>query len=451
MANSGGVPNAHPVHVCGSHGPGSAQCAADVVTNVLGQPQASASAAVVIHNHQHSKFSPSNSMTVQSQSYSWRTTSTTCVGEDDRLAWSVTGSLAPGTSYTFTPQKPDCAGTLRALTANLSWSGSQLQLSSVVPAAAWTDGDTAQLNKSLVAPSVGSTGELCMFPAYPSTGSNTSYSLTVTNVGTTTASNVVVSGTDTNDWIEYYYSHCMTADGDHDGWNDATENSMAMLTYYVPNATPYGYMGTDYLRASGAAAPGTGTGADPADVNGDGVVDQTDVSLVQAQLGQGNGVPASAIGPNPTDPKYLYTQALPWRRYDLDGDGYVDQTDVNIVQKLVGQPIPMTTDIIPPTARITSLNGATVTAGSTPSVSRGSAVSVGLYGWDNASLTKVELDVNGTAVCTLTTPNSLIGGTPLFSCSWSVPKKSGVTYTLTAKAYDASGNVAASPATTVHS
>jgi hypothetical protein len=379
-------------------------------------------------------------MTVQYEKYSFRTSRTDCVGEDDSLTWKVAGSLKPGESFTFTPQKPDCADHPTAITVALASDSSQLQLSSVVPAADFTSNDPSQAGKTIVAPNVGTTAELCMFPAYPPPPAPSVYSsITVKNVGTMTASNVSMDGTDQNDWIENFYYRCMNADADRDGWNDSLEHTMGILTYYVPNASTTRYMGSNYLRSSGTSTPNDEVDFYPPDFNDDDMVDQTDVDVITAHLGEGTGVSLDQISPNPGDPTYQYNQALSWRRYDLDGDGYVDQRDVDIVKSLAGEPIPATTDTIAPTARITRPAGSVVQHGWT--------ITLGAYAWDNAALTKVEFYVNGTLLCTQTKPNWTLQNYPLFSCGWTVPKKPGASYIITAKAYDGSGNTSSGSST----
>ena len=84
-----------------------------------------------------------------------------------------------------------------------------------------------------------------------------------------------------------------------------------------------------------------------------------------------------------------------------------------------------TADTISPTVSITNpLNGATV--------KRGSTVTITASALDNVGVTKVEFSVNKTFLCTDTTAP--------YTCVWAVPGKRGITYTLTAKAYDAAGN-----------
>ncbi|MDO8600092.1 MAG: Ig-like domain-containing protein [bacterium] len=82
-------------------------------------------------------------------------------------------------------------------------------------------------------------------------------------------------------------------------------------------------------------------------------------------------------------------------------------------------------DTTSPSVFITSpVNGSTV--------KRFSSVTINGSASDNIGITKVEFYVNNSMMCTDTTV--------LYTCSWRVPSKRGVTYQLRAKAYDAVGN-----------
>ncbi len=94
------------------------------------------------------------------------------------------------------------------------------------------------------------------------------------------------------------------------------------------------------------------------------------------------------------------------------------------------------TDTIQPTVGITSpINNA--------SVARSTAISVVANAEDNVGVARVEFVVNGTTICT----DSF---TP-YVCAWNVPNAPNKTYTLTAKAYDAAGNMRSSTPITVKS
>lgn len=86
-----------------------------------------------------------------------------------------------------------------------------------------------------------------------------------------------------------------------------------------------------------------------------------------------------------------------------------------------------TPDTVAPTVSITSpLNGATVRKNST--------VTIQATASDNVAVSKVEFYVAGSLICTDTISS--------YSCSWRVPKQPRVTYSITATAYDTSGNTA---------
>jgi hypothetical protein len=179
----------------------------------------------------------------------------------------------------------------------------------------------------------------------------------------------------------------------------------------VPHWTP---PGTNWARAlpftpPGPVPSGSPIASYPPDFNNDGAVDQTDVNAIISFVGQGDGIPfgyldtywltGQAVPPlqpgvgNPACAPWYYSKCENdnWRRFDLNDDGYVDQKDVNLVQLLVGQPYPMTTDILPPSVRFWSpWNGGTMTAG------------VGNYiqtiATDNQWLARVDLYVDGKLV-----------------------------------------------------
>ncbi len=84
-------------------------------------------------------------------------------------------------------------------------------------------------------------------------------------------------------------------------------------------------------------------------------------------------------------------------------------------------------DTTPPSITITApVNGTLVRHVTTITITASAS--------DNVGVTKVEFLVSGTVVCTDTSSP--------YRCNWSVPGKPGVTYTLTARAYNAMGNAA---------
>ena len=362
-----------------------------------------------------------------------------CLGEDDELAWKAIGGLKPGESFTFTPQYPGCENHPAAITVNLSWQDSELELSSYAPDKDFASWDPSQKDKLIVAPTVDNTAQLCMFPAYKA--SDIYYTITVTNVGTTTANNIVLDGRSDNDWAINFYNRCLNADADNDGWNDSLEHSMANMTYrngYIDGVyQPYILWGSNYLKATAdTLAVDDEIDSSPVDFNDDGVVDSLDVDEINRNLGEGNGIPLERISPNSADAEFLKDNDLPWRRYDLDGDGYVDQTDIEIVETLLGEALPMVEDIIAPTARVLEPEGG--------SVAKGSNYLIRGHVWDNAAIERVEYLADGKVLCSVTDPVPSFGTTsPFYACWWSVPKRQGL-HDLEIRVYDAAGNMATS-------
>ncbi len=69
-------------------------------------------------------------------------------------------------------------------------------------------------------------------------------------------------------------------------------------------------------------------------------------------------------------------------------------------------------------------------------IRKGRSINILASASDNVAVAKVEFYVAGTLVCTDTAAS--------YSCSWNVPKQPRVTYLLTVKALDTSGNLASS-------
>jgi hypothetical protein len=180
----------------------------------------------------------------------------------------------------------------------------------------------------------------------------------------------------------------------------------------------------------------------PVDVNDDGVVDATDVAIVESWVGQGTGVPVDRVNFTGSGSDTFANQTGLWRRYDLDGDGLVTANDVAWVQDEVGRPVPDPQDVIAPHVVI---DRSYVPS----SVPRGSGVWLGASARDNRALVSVQFAVNGTAVTQqCTTPmNEAADPTvlghptlgPEYGCYWSGAKRAGQ-YTVTASATDAAGN-----------
>jgi hypothetical protein len=384
----------------------------------------------------------STTLALESENYNFRNLSgdNSCLGEDDHLIWEAVGSLQPGESFTFTPQYPACAYHSAAITAQLSWEGSELELSSSVPYRDFASSDIEQTGRAIVAPNVGNTAQLCMFPKYQEEGIN--YSITVTNVGTGSANSIVFEGKSQNGWVRYYYNRCVNADADNDGWNDAMEQTMASLTRYIGSINGEFQMnklwGPNYLRDQ-ASTMSVDDEVDsyPADFNDDGAVDQLDLDKLLLHMGEGNGLALELISPNPSDAEYFYNQVHVWRRYDLNLDGFVTQTDADIVASLFGYSLPLAEDIIAPTASITfPENGATI--------AKNNYLQIKGHVWDNASITQVDYIVDGRTECSATRPAAnTYGLSPFYYCGWSVPKRSG-THELEIQVHDGAGNVSSS-------
>lgn len=96
----------------------------------------------------------------------------------------------------------------------------------------------------------------------------------------------------------------------------------------------------------------------------------------------------------------------------------------------VSDPIPP--DNIAPAVSITNpVNGSTVR--------KNSAVNITASASDNVAVSRVEFYVAGNLRC--------FDAAAPYSCSWNVPKQPRVSYTITAKAYDAAGNTGSSSVT----
>ncbi|WP_432695477.1 Ig-like domain-containing protein [Marinobacterium sp. YM272] len=384
----------------------------------------------------------SDPLSLTTENYNFRNLSgdNSCLGEDDHLIWEALGSLQPGESFSFTPKYAACNYHPAAITVQLEWEGSELQLSSTVPYRDYSSSDIEQTGKAVIAPNVGNTSQLCMFPNYKEEGIN--YTITVTNVGDTAANNIVVDGHSENDWVRYYYNRCVNADADNDGWNDALEHTMGSLVRYIGYIDGEFQMdklwGPNYLRAQAdTLSAHDEVDSYPADFNDDGAVDQFDLDRIALHLGEGNGVPLEAISPNPSDPAYLYSNVFEWRRFDLDGDGYVSQSDIDIVASLVGYILPMTEDIIAPTARV-------VYPADNGTIAKGGYTLIKGHVWDNASIVQVDYIVNGRTECSATRPSPNWGTTsPFYYCGWQVPKKQG-THDIEIQVQDAAGNISSS-------
>ncbi len=380
--------------------------------------------------------SSSEPMNLKLESYYFRVPAqSNCLGEDDELEWLAGGSLLPGESFTFSPAYTACKGHAAAITVVSSWESGSLVLSSTVPDNDFSSWDANQAGTLVTANQVGTSSQLCMFPSFTSEQSN--YSITLRNDSTEAVNGIELHGRHENDWSVFYYPRCLNADADGDGWNDSLEHSMANLLY------PIGYIsgilqpnilwGSNYL-SDRPKTPFVNDEIDsyPADLNDDGWIDHADLELLWNHYGQGNGIPLERISPNPGSYWY-HENTLQWRRYDLDGDGYVGLEDSQVIEQLLDLPVPVEQDIVAPTSRILSpQNG--------QSVSKGKSFRIEAHVWDNAALARVEYLVNGKVQCSLTDPIPSLGfESPLYSCWWSVPRRSSQ-YELQIRVFDADGN-----------
>ena len=135
---------------------------------------------------------------------------------------------------------------------------------------------------------------------------------------------------------------------------------------------------------------------------------------------------------------------MPWRRFDLNGDGYIDSEDRQITSAYLDMELPTSSDIVSPTARITApLDGETVL--------RGRRVTISSHAWDNAALSRIDYLVNGKVICTVTNAVPSLGFTsPFFVCGWEVPKRNR-THEIEIRVYDAAGNSGVSQTIVVQS
>lgn len=116
------------------------------------------------------------------------------------------------------------------------------------------------------------------------------------------------------------------------------------------------------------------------------------------------------------------------KAYDALGNSTTSNPDSVVVQNQ------SSADTTPPIAAISQPTGGT-------SVSRRSTVNITVTASDNVGVTRVEIYVNGTLLCT--------DAASPYNCAWHVPAAGGKTYSLQAKAYDAAGNIGASQVVSV--
>jgi hypothetical protein len=362
-----------------------------------------------------------------------------CMGEDDQLEWQAIGSLSAGESFTFTPAVPACRNHPAAISVIASWSGNAPVITSTVPDADLASLDAEQAGQTVEAVVTGNRAQLCMFPMYNSDG--VFYTITVTNNSGAAIDDIVIHGENRNDWPIHYYARCLNADADRDGWNDSLEHSMSNLLY--PNSHKDGEFigdslwGSNYLRSeANSGSPDDEIDSFPPDFNDDGIVDADDLVILESWIGSGNGIALEELEPGSGEFGY-HENTLPWRRFDLDADGFVGDEDITILQESQGTDGQMQSDNITPTARISSHDNG-------DQVARGSSIKLKAHVWDNAAISRVDYHVNGRSICSVADPEPGYGyESPLYFCWWQVPKKMGE-YNIEVLVEDGSGNQGAS-------
>lgn len=362
-----------------------------------------------------------------------------CIGVDDTVYWKATGYLDPGESFTYTPPLPSCRGETPFMSAKAHWDGSELEIKTIVPYPDYCAWDPEQAGKEIVSTNMPGRAYICMFSHMPPSTSGQNpyyYSFIITNKGTERAKTIVFEGVHDNGWMTNYYHECNNADADKDGFNDSMEFGTNSMTYYVNNGSGHD-MGFNYLRARGSSIPGDEVDFYPGDFNDDNKIDQSDITMMEPFMGQGNGVPLSMISPNPSQDTYLYKQTFAWRRYDLNLDGYVNDRDLSIVETLKGKSIPMEVDIVDPFGKVTHPEQET-------KLTKGANVLLGAYAWDNAAIDNVTFYTGSTELCSVKEANRQLQnvGLPivgLYRCWWNVPKRKSNTYSIHAVVTDAHG------------
>jgi hypothetical protein len=371
-----------------------------------------------------------------------------CVGEDQSILWSVVGSLAPGESFEYTAMLPNCG--VRTDTAVLTWDNSKLELSALVPPYENMDlGFTNwQPERLVVAPNVGRSAQLCSFPYASHLDDPGVITYRIRNVGNETAYNVHATGRNSNDWEYFFAGSCFNADFDGDGFSDFYEHATGELVktfmHSDGNDPVTGVSPSSWGHASGTDLPNDEIDFLPPDFDDDNDITQADVHRMLPYLGQGTGWPLGRMDPN-GGPEGGNANAGLYRRFDMNGDGYIDDSDVDIVQALVGQPVPLPEDFISPSVVwIEPTDGA--------SIRKDQLVRFDAQPFDQRSIAALDYEVNGEVVCTRTAANSHVRSSTdhmaslnPWPCLWQVPRRgSGRTYVVRARVTDGAGNVATS-------
>lgn len=410
--------------------------------------------AVVSNDPAAASGSGATVMTIQSenlqQPYSWQDPNS--FGVDDFMNWTVTGQIAPGDSYTYTPRWPiSSASEVPDMSASLRWSGATtLRMTTVVPMndqVSAADPSVDHTGQTITAPVIGSTAALCMFFVPSNSVPTFNYALTITNVGTAAATSVSLTGQESNGYTSNFGPFCNRADADGDGWNDTLEEGTVDLTAPSSGTTAQklNVLGVDYLgNKSATSTVNDEVDSYPPDVNDDGIVDQADVDEITSWVGQGTGVPQSRVDYSGVGPNRYQVQTGLWRRYDLNGDGLVTAADVSWVQAEVGRPVPDPVDVIAPWVAFDPSSGT--------SFPRRTSVWLGANARDNRALTGVRFAVNGSTLtqqCTdptteMSDPTNIHDpAVPEYECVWTTPGKR-TTVTLTITATDAAGHASTS-------
>lgn len=372
-----------------------------------------------------------------------------CFGIDDSASWAGSGTLAPGQSYTFTPQYPICSSSESPVIAmNIYWSGNtDVKLETTNPFLSGYS-NTKIIDLHEIAPISTAQGgkkqaHLCIladasrtyaYLGYPVKTSEglwshpISWSMTMTNTGSQTAS-VSARGYQENGWASNIFPGCLRADADNDHWNDSLEMITQSLAYYAfpDQNSPIMFKGSNDASLS------------PADINGDKIINGTDVAMVHEHIGEGSAVTLDQISPN-NGTSWFYNETRQWRRYDIDGDGRVTLHDEDWVSALIGKPIPLQDDPLAPWAVI-NLSDTVPT--------NYSSYSIPVYGMDNDMITHVDVYVTYGGKKRLLCQNWGEGTSPgpppttnmnHFSCGWQTPRQSGVKALIEAVVYDNAGH-----------
>jgi len=336
---------------------------------------------------------------------------TGCMQNDMELRGSAQGSLNPGESFEITPFPTCWTEGFATFSMRATWDQSDIKLSTITPSDAEAAMDHP--NQLINAVSYGNTARLCMYMRTPTDRIPTYAKFKLTNTGSQTAYNVKFDLVDAgNAWVQFMITNCLRSDANNDGWNDGFEQMLLQ----------FGGRSSDYLSS-------TDQKLYPPDQNGDGVVNQSDIDVVNGHVGEGSSCPVWAWRCSPGCPVGIYLKS------DLNADCKVDQKDVDTVQKLIGLPVPAPTDIISPHTFPTLPT----------TLAKGKVVDLSAFAFDNAGIAYVEFYINGKLYGTDSDGGEAFYyanlSNPGISGLWSVPGyKTRSNFTVTVKAVDYSGN-----------